>query len=145
MKLIAFSVGFVRTKNYDALAGVLLALTGCEAMFAKYVLLESWVTSVFLILNTCPILSPPHYSLGQFNALSIQIGFGLWVYPCLIFAYLGQGARLITEGEAAMSNIFWNTIPGPQNGVFYWITFVFALLATVSLKRRQELVCLHEY
>lgn len=29
--------GFVRTKQYDLLAGVLLAVTGCEAMFAKYV------------------------------------------------------------------------------------------------------------
>jgi hypothetical protein len=29
---------FVRTKQYDILAGVLLAVTGCEAMFAKYVL-----------------------------------------------------------------------------------------------------------
>lgn len=28
---------FVRTKNYDLLNGVLLAVTGCEAMFAKYV------------------------------------------------------------------------------------------------------------
>jgi hypothetical protein len=27
--------GFVRTKNYDYLAGVLLAITGCEALFAK--------------------------------------------------------------------------------------------------------------
>ena len=30
---------FVRTGNYDSLAGVLLAVTGCEAMFAKCV---SW-------------------------------------------------------------------------------------------------------
>jgi KUP system potassium uptake protein len=28
---------FVRTKNFDALSGVLLALIGCEALFAKYV------------------------------------------------------------------------------------------------------------
>ena len=28
---------FVRTRNYDSLAGVLLAVTGCEAMFAKCV------------------------------------------------------------------------------------------------------------
>jgi len=29
------SLGFLRTKDYDNLAGVLLAVTGCEAMFAK--------------------------------------------------------------------------------------------------------------
>ncbi|KAF8321383.1 potassium transporter [Cantharellus anzutake] len=95
---------FVRTKNYDALAGVLLALTGCEAMFAN---------------------------LGQFNALSIQLAFGLFVYPSLLLAYLGQGARLITDGGAVMSNIFYMTIPGPPNGALYWIVFVFALLATI--------------
>ena len=27
--------GFIRTKDFDNLAGVLLAVTGCEAMFAK--------------------------------------------------------------------------------------------------------------
>ena len=29
-----FSV-FIRTKDYDLLSGILLAITGCEAMFAK--------------------------------------------------------------------------------------------------------------
>lgn len=29
---LAFPLDFVRTKNYDALAGVLLSLTGCEAV-----------------------------------------------------------------------------------------------------------------
>lgn len=32
-----FRKGFVRTGDYDALAGVLLAVTGCEALFAKCV------------------------------------------------------------------------------------------------------------
>lgn len=27
-----FATDFVRTKNFDALAGVILAVTGCEAM-----------------------------------------------------------------------------------------------------------------
>lgn len=30
-----YDLVFVRTKQYDILAGVLLAVTGCEAMFAK--------------------------------------------------------------------------------------------------------------
>ncbi|KAH8091688.1 potassium transporter [Cristinia sonorae] len=95
---------FVRTRNYDLLAGVLLALTGCEAMFAN---------------------------LGQFNMLSIQISFGGFVYPCLVLAYLGQGARLIRDGEAVLPNLFYNTIPGPINGGLYWVMFVLAILATV--------------
>ncbi|KAF7364932.1 hypothetical protein MVEN_00363800 [Mycena venus] len=113
---------FVRTGNYDILAGVLLALTGCEAIFAN---------------------------LGQFNALSIracffffrskfesqlmatQMSFAGFVYPSLVLAYLGQGARLIEDGDAVLSNIFYQTIPGPANGALFWIVFVFAILATV--------------
>ncbi|KAI0782842.1 potassium transporter [Abortiporus biennis] len=94
---------FVRTKNYDILAGVILALTGCEAMFA---------------------------SMGHFTALSIQISFSCIVYPAVILAYLGQGARLIVDGETVLSNLFYATIPGAVNGPLYWIMFVFAILAT---------------
>jgi hypothetical protein len=36
---------FVRTKNYDLLAGILLAITGCEALFAKYVLLAIYAVN----------------------------------------------------------------------------------------------------
>ncbi|KAJ7069610.1 potassium transporter-domain-containing protein [Mycena amicta] len=95
---------FVRTGDYDMLAGVLLAITGCEAVFAN---------------------------LGQFNALSIRMSFTGFVYPSLVLAYLGQGARLITDGDAVISNIFYNTIPGPRNGGLFWIVFVFAILATI--------------
>ena len=52
---------FVRTGEYDTLAGVLLAITGCEAMFAN---------------------------LAQFNKASIRLGFGGYCYPMLILAYL---------------------------------------------------------
>ena len=34
-RLIDLFPDFVRTKNYDTLSGVLLAVTGCEALFAK--------------------------------------------------------------------------------------------------------------
>ncbi|THH28352.1 hypothetical protein EUX98_g5834 [Antrodiella citrinella] len=95
---------FTRTGKYDLLAGILLSLTGCEAMFAN---------------------------LGQFNMLSIQISFAGFVYPSLVFAYLGQGARLIRDGEKVLPNLFYNTIPGPANGGLYWFTFVVAILATI--------------
>lgn len=95
---------FVRTKDYDLLAGILLSVTGCEALFAN---------------------------LGQFNMLSIQLSFGSFVYPSLVLAYLGQGARLVVDKEAVLSNIFYKTIPGPQNGPLFWILYVFAILATL--------------
>lgn len=95
---------FVRTKQYDQLAGVLLAVTGCEAMFAN---------------------------LGQFNALSIQLSFGCFVYPSLVLAYLGQGSRLIVDKESVFSNVFYQTVPGTHNGPLYWIVYVFSILATL--------------
>ncbi|KIM43016.1 hypothetical protein M413DRAFT_435192 [Hebeloma cylindrosporum] len=95
---------FVRTKDYTLLAGVLLALTGCEAMFAN---------------------------LGQFNATSIRLSFCTFVYPGIILAYLGQGARLIHDGPAILPNVFYNSIPGPVNGPLFWIMFIFAILATL--------------
>ncbi|KAJ7451614.1 potassium transporter [Mycena latifolia] len=95
---------FVRTGNYDMLAGILLAVTGCEAIFAN---------------------------LGQFNAMSIRMSFAGFVYPSLVLAYLGQGARLIKDGDAVFDNIFYSTIPGEHNGPLFWIVFVFAILATV--------------
>ncbi|KAL4246797.1 Potassium transporter [Abortiporus biennis] len=95
---------FVRTRDYDILAGVLLAVTGCEALFAN---------------------------LGQFNMLSIQLSFGCFVYPSLVLAYLGQGARLIVDGENVLSNLFYTTIPGSHNGPLFWILYVFAILATL--------------
>ncbi|KAI0032636.1 potassium transporter [Vararia minispora EC-137] len=97
---------FIRTKNYDYLAGILLAVTGCEALFAN---------------------------LGQFNALSIQISFAGFVYPSLVLAYLGQGSRLISDGPNIISNVFYTSIPGAQNGPLFWIMYVFAILATHTL------------
>ncbi|KAF8267918.1 potassium transporter [Lactarius quietus] len=95
---------FVRTGKYETLAGVLLAVTGCEALFAN---------------------------LGQFNMLSIQISFSTLVYPSLVLAYLGQGARLIVDGENVISNIFYLTIPGKHDGPLFWVIFIYAILATL--------------
>ncbi|KAG8720565.1 hypothetical protein FRC08_018842 [Ceratobasidium sp. 394] len=95
---------FVRTGQYDILAGVLLAVTGCEAMFAN---------------------------LGQFNKTSIRLSFVFITYPALVLAYLGQGARLIADREAVFNNVFYQTIPGPTGGPLYWIMFIFAILATL--------------
>ncbi|KAL1745592.1 potassium transporter [Schizophyllum fasciatum] len=95
---------FVRTGRYDYLSGILLSFTGAEAIFAN---------------------------LGQFNRVSIRLSFCFIVYPALILAYLGQGARLIVDGGDVLNNIFYRTIPGEHNGPLFWVVFVFAILATL--------------
>jgi hypothetical protein len=49
---------FVRTKDYDTLSGVLLAVTGCEALFAKCdtftpLILYPLMCLVALVNSTC--------------------------------------------------------------------------------------------
>jgi KUP system potassium uptake protein len=93
----------VRTQDLDILGGVLLAITGVEALFAD---------------------------LGHYNRQSIQWAFSLIVYPSLILAYLGQAAALENHPEW-ISNTFYNTIPTGPGTAVYWIVFVLATSATV--------------
>lgn len=44
---------------------------------------------------------------------------------------MGQGARLIRDGDNVIQNVFFQSIPGGVNGGFWWFTFVLAILAAV--------------
>ena len=79
-------------------------------------------------------------SLGQFSKQSIRIGFVGFVYPCLVFAYLGQGARLVDGGLDILPNVFYNSIPGGVNSPFYWITFVFTVMAAIIASQGPTLI-----
>lgn len=57
---------------------------------------------------------------GHDSAHVLQISFTAFVYPALVLAYLGQGARLIVDGETVLENVFYQTIPGPTGGALYW-------------------------
>ncbi|CAG8439183.1 8870_t:CDS:10 [Acaulospora morrowiae] len=95
---------FVRNggDSFEVLGGVLLAVTGVEALYAD---------------------------LGHFNRHSIQISFPLFTYPPLILAYCGQASRLVLD-PTVIENTFWNTLPD-LNGPFYWTSFVLATFATI--------------
>ncbi|KAF9268281.1 potassium transporter [Marasmius fiardii PR-910] len=95
---------FIRTGEYDNLTGVLLAVTGCEAMFA---------------------------CVGHFNVRSVQLAFILFVYPALVLSYLGQGAALIASDNQFLGNVFYQTIPGPVDTPLYWVMFTMAILAAI--------------
>ena len=71
--------------GWISLGGVLLSITGTEAMFAD---------------------------LGHLTALSIRLAFAFVVYPCLVVQYLGQAAYL-SKNPHKIHYGFYNSIPGP--------------------------------
>ncbi|XP_059643614.1 potassium transporter 4 [Cornus florida] len=69
--------------GWISLGGVLLSITGTEAMFAD---------------------------LGHFTALSIRLAFAFVVYPCLVVQYMGQAAFL-SKNISSIPNSFYDSIP----------------------------------
>uniref|UniRef100_A0A0E0H5T8 Potassium transporter n=1 Tax=Oryza nivara TaxID=4536 RepID=A0A0E0H5T8_ORYNI len=86
-----------------SLAGCLLCATGSEAIFAN---------------------------LSYFPVRYVQSMFALLVLPCLVLAYLGQGAFLIANQNSS-EQIFFSSIP---SGVF-WPVFLIANLAALIASR----------
>ncbi|CAG8725569.1 12398_t:CDS:2, partial [Racocetra persica] len=86
---------------FTDLGGVLLAITGVEALFAD---------------------------LGHFNRTAIKISFPCFVYFPLVLVYTGQAARLVLD-PSVIANTFWLTTPNKP--AIYWIVFVLAILATI--------------
>ncbi|XP_024017824.1 potassium transporter 4 isoform X2 [Morus notabilis] len=72
-------------EGWISLGGVLLSITGTEAMFAD---------------------------LGHFTALSIRLAFAFVVYPCLVIQYMGQAAFL-SKNPGMINYSFYNSIPEP--------------------------------
>ncbi|KFK41451.1 hypothetical protein AALP_AA2G132200 [Arabis alpina] len=91
-----------QSKGWMSLGGILLCITGSEAMFAD---------------------------LGHFSQLSIQIAFTSLVYPSLILAYMGQAAYLsqhhVYETEYKVG--FYVSVPEKLR----WPVLVIAILAAV--------------
>ena len=90
-------------KSINVLGSIMLALTGCEAMFAD---------------------------VGHFSAISVSLALCSIVYPALMLMYLGQGAYLFDHPEA-ITSVFFLSIPGGKQSGFYWFVFIFATLATI--------------
>ncbi|KAJ7519439.1 hypothetical protein O6H91_20G038500 [Diphasiastrum complanatum] len=70
-------------EGWASLGGILLCITGSEAMFAD---------------------------LGHFSASSIKIAFACGVYPSLILAYMGHAAYL-TKHRSDIERSFYKSIP----------------------------------
>uniref|UniRef100_A0A1J3EVS6 Potassium transporter n=1 Tax=Noccaea caerulescens TaxID=107243 RepID=A0A1J3EVS6_NOCCA len=91
-----------QSRGWMSLGGILLCITGSEAMFAD---------------------------LGHFSQLSIKIAFTSLVYPSLILAYMGQAAYLsqhhFIESEYRIG--FYVSVPEKLR----WPVLVIAILAAV--------------
>ncbi|KAI4387668.1 hypothetical protein MLD38_000084 [Melastoma candidum] len=71
--------------GWISLGGILLSITGTEAMFAD---------------------------LGHFTAFSIRMAFAFVIYPCLVIQYMGQAAFL-SKNVSSIPHSFYHSIPGP--------------------------------
>ncbi|KAG2594095.1 probable potassium transporter 2 [Panicum virgatum] len=83
-----YMVKFFRKTGKDgwiALGGILLSMTGSEAMFAD---------------------------LGHFTSASVRVAFVTVIYPCLILQYMGHAAFL-SKNTFHMTTGFYDTIPEP--------------------------------
>ncbi|KAJ8490616.1 hypothetical protein OPV22_012337 [Ensete ventricosum] len=85
--------------SWISLGGIMLSITGTEALFAD---------------------------LSYFPVLSIQIAFTLVVFPCLLLAYTGQAAYIVSNKGQAF-DAFYRSIP---DGI-YWPMFIIATAAAV--------------
>ncbi|KAG0459836.1 hypothetical protein HPP92_022964 [Vanilla planifolia] len=88
-----------------SLGGVVLCMTGTEAMFAD---------------------------LGHFSVRSIQIAFSGVVYPCLICAYVGQAAYL-SAFPSDISDAFYNSIPESVYWPMFVIAVMASIIASQAM------------
>jgi KUP system potassium uptake protein len=71
------------TDGWKNLGGILLAFTGCEALFAD---------------------------LGAFTRRAVQLSWLGFAFPCLLLGYIGQAAYMVKKPEA-WANPFFDTVP----------------------------------
>ncbi|KZV55806.1 Potassium transporter 5 family protein [Dorcoceras hygrometricum] len=88
-----------------SLGGVVLCITGTEAMFAD---------------------------LGHFNLLAVQISFSGIVFPALLFAYIGQ-ASYLSKFPDHVKNTFYDSIPGPLYWPTFVVANAAAIIASQAM------------
>jgi KUP system potassium uptake protein len=84
------------------LGAVVLAITGVEALFAD---------------------------MGHFGRRAVQFSWYLFVFPCLLLNYFGQGARLLDSAPIPNNHLFYALFP--QYDPIIYMVVVLATMATV--------------
>ncbi|XWS76523.1 hypothetical protein CRYUN_Cryun01aG0183900 [Craigia yunnanensis] len=98
---------FQRNKKdaWVSLGGVVLAITGTEALFTD---------------------------VGHFTVRSIQISMCTVTYPALILAYTGQ-ASFLRKHEKLVSDTFFKSIPGPLYWPMFVVAVAAAIIASQAM------------
>ncbi|KFK37662.1 hypothetical protein AALP_AA3G012100 [Arabis alpina] len=102
-----YIIKFFRVTGHDgwiSLGGVLLSVTGTQAMFA---------------------------GLGHFTSFSIRLAFAV-VYPCLVVQYMGQAAFL-SKNLGSIPNSFYNSIPDPVVWPVFVIATLAAIVGSLAV------------
>lgn len=92
-------------RGWISLGGVVLCITGTEAMFAD---------------------------LGHFNMRAVQIGFSVVLFPSVLLAYIGQAAYLRIYPEN-VANTFYESIPGPLYWPTFVVAVAAAIIASQAM------------
>ncbi|KAF0918053.1 hypothetical protein E2562_021743 [Oryza meyeriana var. granulata] len=88
--------------GWISLGGILLSMTGTEAMYAD---------------------------LGHFTAASIRVAFVGLIYPCLVLQYMGQAAFLSKSPDCDIRFVFFESIP---TSIFWPVLVIATLAAIVG-------------
>ncbi|KAF8390764.1 hypothetical protein HHK36_025291 [Tetracentron sinense] len=103
-----YIIKFFRETGKDgwiSLGGILLSITGTEAMFAD---------------------------LGHFTALSIRLAFAFVIYPCLVVQYMGQAAFL-SKNPGSIGRSFYDSIPDPVFWPVFVIATLAAIVGSQAI------------
>ncbi|KAJ6853758.1 potassium transporter 7 [Iris pallida] len=103
-----YIVKFFKVTGRDgwlSLGGILLCITGAEAMFAD---------------------------LGHFNGASIRVAFVGLIYPCLVLQYMGQAAYL-SKNLSHVSTSFYASIPKPVYWPVFVVATLAAIVASQAV------------
>ncbi|KAL3509829.1 hypothetical protein ACH5RR_029230 [Cinchona calisaya] len=92
-------------KGWASLGGVVLCITGTEAMFAD---------------------------LGHFSVRAIQLSFTCMVFPSILMAYIGQAAYLM-KFPGDVGNTFYASIPDPIYWPTFVIAVTAAIIASQAM------------
>ncbi|KAI5076758.1 hypothetical protein GOP47_0008823 [Adiantum capillus-veneris] len=89
-------------KSWVSLGGVLLSVTGTEALYAD---------------------------VGHFTASSVQIAFPCFVLPCLLASYVGQAAYL-SKHPKEVTHAFYRSLPDPVYWPIFVVATIAAVIAS---------------